>query len=71
MRGGPKYCHHVDHRPQSFDVVADPLECTDLAEDLEYDLAKQELHEELRRILAPVAIDRQAKAEQRAARARQ
>ncbi|WP_165368301.1 sulfatase-like hydrolase/transferase [Phytoactinopolyspora endophytica] len=62
--GRYKYCYYVGHPPQLFDVVADPLELTDLAGDPTFAGVLAGMDADLRRIVDPEAADRQAKADQ-------
>lgn len=63
-RGRYKYCYYVGHRPQLFDVVADPLERHDLAADPAQAGVLADLDAALRRLLDPEEVDREAKADQ-------
>jgi choline-sulfatase len=60
-----KYIHYVGHRPQLFDLVADPLECHDLAEGGDYGTVIAQLEGKLREIVDPDEVDARAKADQR------
>jgi choline-sulfatase len=68
-RGRHKYCAYVGHRPQLFDLVADPWERTDLSGDPAYAGLLAELAGQLDRIVTPESADRRAKADQRRRRA--
>jgi choline-sulfatase len=61
-----KYVHYVGYRPQLFDLIADPDETRDLAEDPAYADVLAGCERELRAICDPEAVDRQARAHQRA-----
>jgi choline-sulfatase len=65
LRFGPyKYCHYVGHRPQLFDLQADPEEVVDLASDPRYAAIVAEGERRLRAVLDPAAVDARAKARQ-------
>lgn len=59
------YVHFVDHEPWLFDQVADPDERTNLANDPAHAAARHRCAQELRSILDPERVDREAKADQR------
>ena len=61
-----KYIHYVNDPPQLFDLIADPDECTDLAESPDHRDTRDDLELELRELLDPEAVDAQAKASQKA-----
>jgi choline-sulfatase len=60
-----KYVYYVGYRPQLFDLVADPDETRDLADDPAYADALASCERELRAICDPEDVDRRAKADQR------
>ena len=60
-----KYVHYVGYQPQLFDLVADPDETRDLADDPGYAEALAACERELRAICDPEAVDRRARADQR------
>jgi choline-sulfatase len=60
-----KYVHFIDHRPQLFDLQEDPDEVRDLAGDLRYAEVLAACERELRSVVAPEAVDQEAKADQR------
>jgi choline-sulfatase len=62
--GRYKYCHYVAHRPQLFDLEADPEELTDLASDSRHAALVAEGERRLRVVLDPEAVDARAKARQ-------
>jgi choline-sulfatase len=61
-----KYVHYVNDRPQLFDLVADPREEVDLADDPASLPVLEDFEKRLRGILDPEATDQKAKADQRA-----
>lgn len=63
-RGRYKLVYYVDAPPQLFDLEADPLETTDLAGDADYRETLADLERQLRDVLDPEAVDREAKAAQ-------
>jgi choline-sulfatase len=65
-KGRWKYVHYVGHRPQLFDLDADPHEATDLGESPQHEAVRAELEAELRKIVDPDAINAQAFADQEA-----
>ncbi|MCK9511309.1 MAG: sulfatase-like hydrolase/transferase [Pigmentiphaga sp.] len=65
-QGRWKYHYYVGHPPELFDLEADPDELQDLASDPAVADILAQLEASLRRICDPEAIDRQAKADQRA-----
>src|SRR5690606_27761558 len=65
-QGRWKYHYYVGHPPELFDLEADPDELQDLASDPAVADILAQLEATLRRICDPEAIDRQAKADQRA-----
>jgi choline-sulfatase len=65
-QGRWKYHEYVGHPSELFDVAADPEEKIDRADDPSCSDVVAALRAELRRIVDPVAADRQAKADQRA-----
>jgi choline-sulfatase len=65
-KGRWKYIHYVRHRPELFDLAADPGETTDLAGDPAHAGVLAELEAELRAICDPEATDRAARADQAA-----
>jgi len=66
MLRGPryKYIHYTGFAPQLFDLVADPEEAHDLANDPTQSDVLKACEQELRGVLNPEAVDRQAKADQ-------
>ncbi|HWT79953.1 MAG TPA: sulfatase-like hydrolase/transferase [Candidatus Acidoferrum sp.] len=60
-----KYVHYVGYPPQLFDLVADPDETKDLADDPTHAGTLRALQAELRSIVNPEEVDRRAKADQR------
>ncbi len=65
-KGRWKYVHYVGHRPQLFDLEADPHEGTDLGESSAHAAVRAELEAELREIVDPDAVNGQAFADQEA-----
>ena len=65
-KGRWKYHEYVGYEPELFDVVSDPDETMNRADDLSCSEIVGELRRELRRIVDPEAADKQAKADQRA-----
>ena len=65
-RGRWKLNHYVGFRPELFDLEADPEELRDLAADPVHAKTLATLEAELRTILDPEAVDRQAHADQAA-----
>ncbi len=65
-RGRWKYIYYVRHRPELFDIEADPEELHDLAGDPRCAATLAEMDAELRGICDPEAVDRAAKADQAA-----
>ncbi len=61
-----KYLHYVDGPPQLFDLLEDPDEVRDLSAHPDYQGVLAEREKRLRSILDPEAVDRQARADQRA-----
>ncbi len=61
-----KYVHYVNLQPQLFDLLKDPREEYDLARSPEHQCIVEKMERELRQLLDPDAIDRQAKADQQA-----
>jgi len=64
--GDMKLIFHVDMPAQLFDLAREPDELCDLATDPAHAATLRELEAKLRAILDPEAVDRRAKAEQRA-----
>jgi len=64
--GRYKYIHYVGMPPMLFDLEADPPEQTDLGLDPAHKAVLAECESRLRRILDPEAVDRLARADQRA-----
>jgi choline-sulfatase len=62
--GRYKYCHYVTHRPQLFDLEADPEELKDVAGDPAYVDIVAEGERRLRAVLDPEAVDLRAKKRQ-------
>jgi choline-sulfatase len=65
-KGRWKYHHYVGHRPELFDLDADPEELRDLAGDPAFARMVADMDAELRRICDPDAVDALAKSDQRA-----
>ncbi len=65
-QGRWKYIHYVGLEPQLYDLAADPEECQDLGTDPKLGDIRGELEAVLRAVCDPVAVDRQAKADQAA-----
>lgn len=65
-RGRWKLIHYVNHRAQLFDLESDPEELSDRAGDPETAQVMDELEAELHRMVDPVEVDRQARADQQA-----
>jgi len=65
-KGRWKYHEYVGYPPELFDLMSDPDETTNKADDPNCFEIVTDLHRELRRIVDPAAADRQAKADQRA-----
>ena len=65
-KGRYKYIHHVGHRPQLFDLRDDPGETRDLALEASHAEIVTLMEVELRKIVDPEAVDRNAFADQRA-----
>jgi choline-sulfatase len=63
-KGSWKYVHYVGHRPQLFDLAADPHEANDLGESPAHAARRAELEAELRKILDPDAVNERAFADQ-------
>lgn len=63
-KGRWKYVHYVRHRPQLFDLEADPEELVDLAGDPAHRATLRALEAELRRHLDPEEVDARAKRRQ-------
>ena len=61
-----KYVHYVNDRPQLFDLVTDPHEETDLANDPASRSVLDDFGQRLRNLLDPEATDQRAKADQQA-----
>jgi choline-sulfatase len=59
-----KLIEYVGFVPQLFDLGADPDEQTDLAANADYADMLREMSSELRRVCDPVAVDREARADQ-------
>ena len=59
-KGRWKYVHYVGHRPQLFDLEADPHEGTDLGESSAHAAVRAELEAALRQIVDPDAANAQA-----------
>ena len=69
-RGRYKYHYYVGYRPELFDMEADPEETKDLGEDPAYRDVLAGFETQLRKMLSPEAVDRQAKDDQNALVAR-
>lgn len=65
-RGRWKYHHYVGYHPELFDLDVDPEETTNLAVLPPHAATLAEMEAVLRRICDPLAVDRQAKADQAA-----
>ena len=63
-KGDYKYIHYIGFEPQLFNLENDADELNDLASDPEYALILRECEIELRKIINPGEVDRQAKEEQ-------
>jgi choline-sulfatase len=63
-RGRWKYVHYVGHRPQLFDLEADPQEANDLGASPAHATVRAELETELGKILDPDAVNARAFADQ-------
>lgn len=64
--GSLKYVHYVGMRPQMFDLDEDPEELNDLALDERYSAIMADMKMRLYKKLDPVAVDQNAKSDQRA-----
>lgn len=64
--GKYKYVHYVDLPPMLFDLEADPFERADLGRDPASRRVIAQCEERLRKVVDPEAVDRLAKADQRA-----
>ena len=62
--GRYKFVYYAGYEAQLFDLESDPGELRDLAADPQYAPVRQRCETELRRILDPDAVDRQAKEDQ-------
>ena len=62
--GSYKYCHYVTHRPQLFDLEADPEELNDVAGEPRHAAVLEEGERRLREVIDPEAVDARAKARQ-------
>jgi choline-sulfatase len=65
-RGKWKYVHYVGLPPMLFDLEADPYERLDLGRDARFEATLRECEAALRTVVDPEAVDRLAKADQRA-----
>ena len=65
-KGRWKYIHYVGHRPQLFDLEADPHEGADLGESADHAAVRAELEAALRQIVDPDEINALAFADQQA-----
>jgi choline-sulfatase len=63
-KGRWKYVHYVGHRPQLFDLEADPQEAQDLGASPAHASVRAELEAELRKIVDPDAVNARAFADQ-------
>ena len=63
-KGRWKYIHYVGHRPQLFDLEADPQEAHDLGASPAHAAVRAELETELRKIVDPEAVNARAFADQ-------
>ena len=63
-KGRWKYVHYVGHRPQLFDLDADPQEAHDLGTIPDHVAVRAELEAELRNIVDPDAVNARAFADQ-------
>jgi choline-sulfatase len=59
-----KYVHYVGYEPQLFDVMQDPDEVNDLAGDPALQEVRDAMYAELCKVVDPIEVDRQAKANQ-------
>lgn len=65
LRSGDfKYIHYTGFRPELFNLVQDPQELNDLAQDAGHAPLLDQFESRLRAMLDPEAVDRQAKADQ-------
>lgn len=69
-KGRWKYHHYVGLAPELFDLEDDPEELVDLGRSAAHAQVRAELHQALREICDPEAVDRQAHADQKALIAR-
>ena len=65
-KGRWKYVLYVGHRPQLFDLEADPLECVDLGNEPDHTDRCAILETELRRLVDPEAVNTRAFSDQKA-----
>jgi len=65
-KGRWKYHYYVGFAPELFDLEADPEETNDLAGRADHAAVIDSLHQELLKLCDPIAVDRQAKADQAA-----
>ncbi|MCB1993181.1 MAG: DUF4976 domain-containing protein, partial [Geminicoccaceae bacterium] len=65
-KGRWKLVHYAGHEPQLFDLVADPQEANDRAEDIACAAVRADLEAELRKICDPDEVNRRAFADQEA-----
>jgi choline-sulfatase len=61
-----KYVHYVGQRPQLFNLLDDPQECHDLADDPSQQSVLQEFQSTLGALLDPQQTDAKARADQQA-----
>jgi choline-sulfatase len=60
-KGHYKYNYYVGENPQLFDLDSDPGEFNDLSQDPRFAALRDELHQELLKILDPEQVDQKAK----------
>jgi choline-sulfatase len=65
-QGRWKFVYHVGHRPELFDLTADPGEVNDLAADPDHATVVRDCENALRRMLDPEAVNGRAFADQSA-----
>ena len=60
-KGDFKYVHYVGERPQLFNLASDPDECGDISSDEEYSGILSDLEKELRAVVDPETVDKDAR----------